>query len=238
MARILLIEDDEPVREAVRLTLTAMGHCVHDASNGKAGLILFEQEPPELVVTDLVMPEMEGMETIRALKRADPSVKIIAMSGGGINGAEAYLSLAKKLGAEVILAKPFSRGMLVAAINEALPRAPAAKPFTFLVLDDDPGSRFLSRRLLEREFPRCTVVECESVESALDASARQMPDAVITDHHLGQTAGGEFVQFLRARGAACPILMVTASNDPAVHGRAYAAGASRVFSGGSHHFTG
>ncbi len=238
MARILLIEDDNRLRVAIKDILTALGHDVEEAANGKAGLFLFKQNPPDLVVTDLVMPEMEGIETIQALRRLDPGVKIVAMSGGGINSPGSYLHLAKKLGAAAVISKPFSRKSLEAALKEALPASPASKPFTFVVLDDDPSSRFLNRCLLENEFPRCTVVECDSIENALAASADHTPDAVITDHHLGDAEGGEFVRRLRARGASCPILMVTGSSDPKVHERAYAAGASRVFFGSDTHFTG
>ena len=238
MAQILLIEDDERLRGMLRDMLAAMGHRVDEAANGRAGLTLFQRKAPDLVITDLLMPEMEGIETIQALKCMDPAVKIVAMSGGGLNSPGSYLDLAKKLGAAVTLTKPFSRQKLEAVLAEVLPGAANARSFTFLVLDDDANLRLLNRCLLENEFPRCTVIECDSIENALDASVRRVPDAVITDHYLGGSEGGEFVRRLRSRGASCPILMVTGSSDPQVHERAYAAGASRVFFGRNTQFTG
>jgi CheY-like chemotaxis protein len=102
---------------------------------------------------------------------------------------------------------------------------------TFLILDDSEDTRFLHRRQLEDEFPASHVIECETICAALAASAGQPVDAVITDHHLGESDGAEFVQLLRAQGHACPVLMVTGSSDPRVHERAYQAGATRVFFG-------
>jgi CheY-like chemotaxis protein len=237
MAKILLVEDDEELRYTMRLKLAALGHTVDEAPDGKAGLERFQASAPDLVITDLVMPRMEGVEMIHTMKRARPAVKIVAMSGGGVNAASAYLRIAQQLGAAAILAKPFSHLELESVVTAALGEPPAA-PLVFLVLDDDEASRYLNRSQLETEFPRSTVIECGSVREALDASAGRHLDAVITDHHLGESDGSEFVQRLRAQGADCPVLMVTGSSDPKVHARAYAAGATKVFFGSDLEFTG
>jgi CheY-like chemotaxis protein len=235
MARILLIDDESALRFPIRVKLVAMGHTVEEASNGKIGLERFRAFSPDLVITDMVMPVMEGMETIQALRRSGSSVKIIAMSGDGMNPAGAYLRTAEKLGADYVLAKPFSHEELEAAVVAAI--SPVSETRTFLVLDDDATTRFLNRAMLETEFPNNTVVECGTVEEALTASCGRSLDAVITDHHLGESNGSEFVERLRAQGARCPILMVTGNSDPKVHDRAYAAGASRVFFGSDTDFT-
>ena len=111
-------------------------------------------------------------------------------------------------------------------------------PPTFLVLDDDATNRLLERDLLEREFPQCRVVECSTVASAVAATDLQHFDGIVTDHHLGQSDGAEFVRRVRANGLACPIVMVTNSSDPAVIDRAQRAGATRVFAGSNYDFIG
>lgn len=237
MSHILLVEDDDGLRSLIGLKLAALGHAVDEARDGKAGLERFHASAPDLVITDLVMPRMEGVEMIHTMKRARPGVKIIAMSGGGVNAASAYLRIAQQVGAMAILAKPFSDAELESTVTSALHAEPPVAPLVFLVLDDDEASRYLNRALLETEFPRSAVIECGSVQEALAASSGRHLDAVITDHHLGQGDGAEFVSGLRAQGATCPVLMVTGSSDPKVHARAYAAGASRVFFGSDLDFT-
>ena len=126
MARILLIDDDDDVRTMLRQTLTHFGHTVIEARNGKEGLELFPHAEADLVITDIVMPEVEGIEVLMTLRNMEPPVKMIAMSGGGRVSAANYLHMAKQLGAAKVLAKPFSSEALMAAINEVLTDAPGA----------------------------------------------------------------------------------------------------------------
>jgi len=121
MARILLIDDDNTLRTMLRLTLTHFGHTVIEARNGREGLELFSQAETDLVITDIVMPEKEGLEVLMALRHRDPPVKIIAISGGGRVSATDYLRIARQMGAAKVLAKPFSNRALIAAIDELLP---------------------------------------------------------------------------------------------------------------------
>ena len=120
MARILLIEDDNSVRTVLLLTLAHHGHTVVEARNGKEGLDLFRQGSIDLVITDIVMPEKEGFEVLMKIRRKNPALKIIAISGGGLHNAAHYLHTAKLLGAAKVLAKPFSNETLMAAVNELL----------------------------------------------------------------------------------------------------------------------
>ncbi len=120
MPKILIIEDDDTVRDLVRLLLERMGHEAVVAANGREGLEKAGSASFDLVITDLIMPEKEGIETIQELRKAQPGLKIIAMSGGGRVGAHDYLPLAKLLGASFTLAKPFNREELTAAIKEVL----------------------------------------------------------------------------------------------------------------------
>ena len=118
MADILLIDDDESFRGMLRRLLTRAGHTVVDCGDGKKGVALFRQNPTFLVITDLIMPDQEGIETIIQLRREYPEVKIIAMSGGGRVTPEIYLDSAASLGAKRTFAKPFDTDEFLAAIKE------------------------------------------------------------------------------------------------------------------------
>jgi CheY-like chemotaxis protein len=123
MARILLIEDDEAVRTLLRQTLTQSGHTVVEASTGREGLELFRRAPhTDLVITDILMPEQEGLEVVMALRDTHPPVKIIAISGAGPHGGGDYLAVARAMGASKVLQKPFSIATLIATIDELLTR--------------------------------------------------------------------------------------------------------------------
>jgi YesN/AraC family two-component response regulator len=100
--------------------LTKAGYDVLDAANGKVGLAMFRENEVDLVITDLIMPEKEGIEMIMELKSDFPDVKIIAMSGGAQMGPDGYLQLADALGAQRTLKKPISREDLLGAIEEIL----------------------------------------------------------------------------------------------------------------------
>jgi CheY-like chemotaxis protein len=121
MARILLIDDDDAVRTMLRLTLNEFGHQVTEARDGAEGLKLLRNAGTDLVITDILMPEKEGFEVMLELRATHPSLKIIAISGGGrMISAKDYLAVAKAFGASKTLAKPFSNEALLAAIGELL----------------------------------------------------------------------------------------------------------------------
>jgi DNA-binding response OmpR family regulator len=121
MARILIIDDDDQVRKMLRLTLNAAGFDVVEAQDGKVAMKFFNQDPlVDLVITDLIMPEKEGIEMIIELRKDFPKVPIIAISGGGRIDPNDYLVLAKKLGAQITLEKPFSRKDIIEAVNELI----------------------------------------------------------------------------------------------------------------------
>ncbi len=120
MARILVIDDDDQIRAMLQQRLEREGHKVVSAGDGKLGMKLFREEPAELVITDIIMPEKEGIETIMELRRDFPEVKIIAISGGGKVSPDEYLHIAEKFGAHRTLAKPFGREELLKAVQELL----------------------------------------------------------------------------------------------------------------------
>lgn len=121
MARILLIDDDSMFRTMLRLTLAHFGHTVIEACDGNNALELFPRAKADLVITDLVMPEKDGLEVIVELKKMSPPVKIIAMSGGARCSLTDNLSLARAAGATTVLAKPFSNDVLISVISKLVP---------------------------------------------------------------------------------------------------------------------
>ena len=118
--RILVAEDDALMRQMLRATLEQAGYVVEVAVNGREAVAHQQRAAFHILLTDLVMPEQEGLETIMEFRRNHPAVKIIAMSGGGRGNAEDYLSVAAKLGARQVLAKPFSTEVLLRAIADQL----------------------------------------------------------------------------------------------------------------------
>ncbi len=120
MARILIIDDDAQLRKMLRQTLERAGYGVEEAPDGMEGMKIYRQEPMDLIITDLIMPEKDGIETIIELRKGFPEVKIIAMSGGGRIGPEDYLNMAKGLGAMRIFSKPIEREELLKAVRELL----------------------------------------------------------------------------------------------------------------------
>ena len=120
MATILLVDDDELFRITVEQMLLKLGHGVVAASNGKEALRIYDCRTTQIVLTDLIMPDMEGLELIRELRQRDPYLKLIAMSGGGRNSADVYLPIAQTLGAVQTLVKPFSIEQLAASIQAIL----------------------------------------------------------------------------------------------------------------------
>jgi DNA-binding response OmpR family regulator len=119
MARILLIDDDDLLRGVLAKALGLRGHAISEAADGKQGVELARVTDVDLVITDLVMPVQEGLETIVTLRREQPTLPIIAMSGGATN-SKLYLDIAGKIGARRILPKPFTPKRLLELIDEIL----------------------------------------------------------------------------------------------------------------------
>lgn len=123
--RILVIEDESAVRAVLYEVLASAGYRVLEAADGKEGLRLFETQAPDLVVTDMLMPEKDGIETIVEIRRKAPNIGIVAVSGGGRARNLDFLDFSKTVGATEVLAKPFTREQLLDAVHRALTRAPS-----------------------------------------------------------------------------------------------------------------
>jgi CheY-like chemotaxis protein len=126
MQRILIIDDDEQMRALLGDILERAGYEVMEAANGLEGMRRMRAQLADMVITDLIMPEKEGVETILELRRDFPAVPVVAMSGGGRDGVRDYLHIAARLGAVRTIAKPFTRQEILDAVSTSL-AARAAK---------------------------------------------------------------------------------------------------------------
>ena len=116
--KILVIDDDAHITRVLELKLKKQGYEIITAGNGKEGLKLIESDHPQVVITDIVMPEREGLEVITSIRKNFPDMKVIAISGGGGIEAQEYLKYASKLGAHLVFVKPFSCSEILEAVNE------------------------------------------------------------------------------------------------------------------------
>ena len=120
MARVLVIDDDEVSRTLVKRMLDGEGHRVEEAHDGAEGLRLFGENPPDLVLTDINMPGLDGHDVIEAIRVLHADIPIIAISGGGATPKDELLLKASNLGAVEIIMKPFEFRQLVGAVERAL----------------------------------------------------------------------------------------------------------------------
>ena len=120
MAKILVLDDEPSILLMIKKMLEKEGHEVDIALNGREGMELFEKNKPDLLITDIIMPEKEGLETILELRKKYPELKIIAISGGGRIRPEGYLPGAKLLGADMTFQKPLIQKEFIEAISRLL----------------------------------------------------------------------------------------------------------------------
>jgi CheY-like chemotaxis protein len=123
--RILVVDDDAAVRDSIAMLLEGVGFQVDQADHGASGMRLLRANQPDLIITDILMPQKEGIETIREIRAVLPQTPIIAISGGAEPGAD-YLKMAQSFGASAILAKPFDPTVLLELVNRLLSARGAA----------------------------------------------------------------------------------------------------------------
>jgi len=122
MARVLVIDDNQDMRELMQVILEGAGHAVELAADGEAGLRAQSLRPVDVVITDIFMPNQDGIETISRLREEYPMVKVVAVSGGSASGMKSgsYLFTAREIGAHVVLSKPFEHDELVRIVREVM----------------------------------------------------------------------------------------------------------------------
>jgi YesN/AraC family two-component response regulator len=117
MYEILVVDDEPMIREGLKMALELEGHKAITASDGKEAIRFVDQQKLDLIITDIIMPESDGIEVICNVKERKPDIKILAISGGGRISAKDHLKIAKQLGATGVLTKPFSTAELITEIN-------------------------------------------------------------------------------------------------------------------------
>ena len=127
MSRILIIDDELSLRQALRVILERAGHTVFDAPDGREGMALWHREPIDVVVTDIYMPDKDGIQVLMEMRKRATKPKIIAMSGGGQKGLLDWRANALALGADRVLVKPFDQRTLLLTIQEVLGGLPDTK---------------------------------------------------------------------------------------------------------------
>lgn len=230
--RILLIEDDDALRQMLSTALRGAGYQVDEAGNGAEGLAIFKRATADVIITDIFMPQEDGIETIFELKRAHPhGVKVIAISGGGRwaqygrqISADEPLQMARHFGADRTLKKPLKIQQLLETLAELVPKTgpetPAAasepeKPSPVLkhhqpqkrvlIIDDDARQRQLFKTALANAG--YAVFEASDGESGLQAQIEHACDLVITDIFMPNQDGIEMLFSLKAQ---CPQVKVIA----------------------------
>ncbi len=118
--RILVIDDEQSIRLLLEKLLSREGFDVIAAKDGKEGMALFKKEPADLVITDIIMPEKEGIEILMEMRKSYPDTPVIAISGGGFNAPDSYLNVARAAGAVAVFEKPVEKDLLVNAVKNAL----------------------------------------------------------------------------------------------------------------------
>ena len=120
MTRVLIVDDELPIRELLRTAFQTRGYEVAEADNGETALAQYAAFKPSVIVIDLIMPGMEGIEAIRHLRKTDSEVHIIALSGGGNLGFVDYLKYAEQLGADLAMSKPIALKELLGNVAKLL----------------------------------------------------------------------------------------------------------------------
>jgi CheY-like chemotaxis protein len=120
VAHILLIDDDDSVRRSLAKILERAEHRVTAAADGAEGLRALQEDRPDLIITDVYMPEMDGIEILIRIRDADPELPVVVISGGGFAPADFVLEDASQLGADAILSKPFERSVVLDTVRRAL----------------------------------------------------------------------------------------------------------------------
>jgi len=120
VSRILVVDDDSLVRETICSILATCSYDITEATDGKSAIRRYREQPFDLVITDLVMPGMEGIELIKELRAIDQNVRVVAISGGLLAASDTYLKTAKLLGAQYTLPKPFTMDELMRVVSVAL----------------------------------------------------------------------------------------------------------------------
>jgi CheY-like chemotaxis protein len=199
MTHILIIDDEAQVRLMLRKLLESEGYTVTEASNGIEGVKCYHENPADLIITDIIMPDKQGIQTIRELKKEYPDVKIIALSGGGKGTPDGYLNLAKQSGAMQTIEKPIRKGELLKAIKHCMTH--------ILIIDDEQPIRLMLRKLFESEG--YTVTEASNGMEGIESYRENPANLIITDLLMPEKEGLETIIELKKKNPAIKIIAMS-----------------------------
>jgi CheY-like chemotaxis protein len=165
MSRILIIDDEEPIRKLLRSILEQAGHTVLDAANGREGMALWHKTPADVVVTDIFMPDKDGIQILTELRRVATRPKIIAMTGGESRGLFDFKPAARLLGADRVLSKPFEVRTFLLTVEEVLKSMPGSRGVSI-------GSGIEE----QRKYPRFSVSLSVSISDGLSTQTGMVAD--------------------------------------------------------------
>ncbi len=203
MNSILIIEDDEYFRDLLKQLFEAEDYTVLVASNSRGALKILQEENPDLIITDIIMEDIDGLEIIMEIKKKSPEKPIIAISGGGSIGPKAYLSSAKALGADFTFRKPFSTDKMLDAVKSIM----TTSIRKILVIEDDDNFREMLKQILEVEGYK--VIEASDGRTALKILQEENPDLIITDIIMEDIDGLEIIMEIKEDRPTRPIIAIS-----------------------------
>ncbi len=205
MAKLLLIDDEGIIRGALGAVLRQRGHAVFMAADGPAGLALLMKEAPDLVILDRDLPKMTGSAVLREIRKIDPKVAVIILTGNAAaQGEEKY----RAMGISAFLSKDIAVEALIETVERLLPSKPMPK---ILIADDDPGVRSSLRRFLEGKGYR--VETCADGREALASLKTFAPQLLLLDLEMPVLDGLETLRAMNQAGSKIPVIVITGDDD-------------------------
>ncbi len=224
--RVLVVEDEDIVRSLIVEMLEDAGYEVSAADRAETGLERIAAEAPDVVVSDIVMPGLTGLELLQRVRKSHPTLPVVLVTGAGTNG---NLAEARALGASSVVEKPFATAELVAAVAAALSEAvaPVARPRrSVLLVEDDADLAGLVSETISRTVDDVRVVHALDIASAVQLSTESSWSLAVLDNNLPDGSGLDLLERLLDSFPQMPVLVMTGEGSERVAVEAFRRGAS------------
>ncbi len=225
--RVLVIEDEEIVRALMVEMLEDAGYDVSEAGRAEAGLTRIATQTPDVVVSDIVMPGLSGLELLETVRGSHPSLPVVLVTGAGTH---ANLAQALALGASSVVVKPFAHADLLAAVEVALSEGvTAARPGrgrSVLLVEDDADLAGLVSETIRRAADDIRVIHAADIASAVRLSAESTWSLAVLDNNLPDGSGLDLLERLLDAYPQMPVLVMTGEGSERVAVEAFRRGAS------------